>query len=134
MPAMNMRFDRGEIFISPEEANEIRLDLSATGQRANHVITVDARGTVSNPQLQFRAIPDLTQAQILRILTTGGLENAGAGSLGFYLGRGLLGPGGMEDGLADRLQFDYGRSISNTGRNTVDVESRLTDRTAIRGQ
>lgn len=134
MPAMNMRFDRGEIFISPEEANEIRLDLSATGQRANHVITVDARGTVSNPQLQFRAIPDLTQAQILRILTTGGLENAGAGSLGFYLGRGLLGPGGMEDGLADRLQFDYGRAISNTGRNTVDVEWRLTDRTAIRGQ
>lgn len=134
MPAMNMRFDRGEIFITPDESNEIQLELSATGQRANHVITVDARGTVRNPQLQFRAIPDLTQGQILRILTTGGLENTGAGSLGVYLGRGFLGPAGTDGGLADRLQLDYGRAVSESGRNTIDIEWMLTERTFIRGQ
>lgn len=134
MPAMNMRFDRGEIFITPDESNEIQLELSATGQRANHVITVDARGTVRNPQLQFRAIPDLTQGQILRILTTGGLENTGAGSLGLYLGRGFVGPAGTDGGLADRLQLDYGRAVSETGRNTIDIEWMLTERTFLRGQ
>jgi hypothetical protein len=134
MPAMNMRFDRGEIFITPDESNEIQLELSATGQRANHVITVDARGTVRNPQLQFRAIPDLTQGQILRILTTGGLEGAGAGNLGLYLGRGFVGSAGADGGFADRLQLDYGRSVSNTGRNTLDAEWMLTERFFLRGQ
>jgi hypothetical protein len=134
MPAMNMRFDRGEIFITPEEANAMQLELSATGQRANHVITVDARGTVRNPQLQFRAIPDLTQGQILRILTTGGLEGTGAANLGLYLGRGLVGSTGVDSGIADRIQFDYGRSVSNSGRNTLDAEWMLTERLYLRGQ
>lgn len=133
-PATRLRLGRGNIFIERDDPHQLQLDLRAHGQTASHVISLEVGGTAAEPRLQLTATPELEQARILRLLTTGSLQGGGLGSLGLYLGRGLVGPGGGGGGWLERFSVEVGREVSESGRDTIDLYYEFTDDLYLHGQ
>ncbi|MGE9290768.1 MAG: translocation/assembly module TamB domain-containing protein, partial [Puniceicoccales bacterium] len=117
-----------------EEPNLLQIEADAIGQNRTYVITMNASGSTENPQIQFSSTPNLTSAQIVRILATGSLEGGGAGAIGLYLGQALMGPGNGEDTLADRLSVKIGQEVTESGSSTVDVVYKLNDLWSVEGE
>lgn len=133
-PGAKMRVSRGEAFIVRERPNEVQLNLTGIARRSSYVITMDVSETLSAPQIQFQSTPSLSNAAILRLLATGSASGGGVGAVGIYLGQGMLGAGGMEDSLSDRLSVDIGEETTSTGRSTVDVKYDLSENTYLEGE
>lgn len=133
-PGTSMQFSRSELFVTREQQQTLQLDLNATSRTASTIITMRVGGSVEEPQVEFTSTPALSNAQILNLLATGSLERGGAGNIGLYLGKGLLGPGGADEGLLDRLSVEIGRDVSETGENTIDLYLNLTERLRLHGE
>jgi len=133
-PGMNMRIESLEAFITPEDPNLLQIEADAIGQNRRYVVTMNVSGSSDSPQIQFSSTPNLSNAQIVRLLATGTLDGGGAGAIGLYLGQALMGPGTGEDTLADRLSVEIGQEVTENGRSTVDVTYRLSDRWSVEGE
>jgi autotransporter translocation and assembly factor TamB len=133
-PGAKMRLDRGEAFIETAEPNMLQLDLGGTARTRTHVVTMEVSGSTGDPQVQFASTPPLDNASILRLLTTGSPTGGGAGSVGLYLGRGLLGAGSMNESFADRITIDVGEGTTRSGKDTVGVRFDLTDEVYLQGE
>lgn len=132
-PGAKMTIESGEAFIAPGRPDAVQLAATGTAQTASYIITMEVSQTLQDPQVQFQSTPALSNAAIVRLLATGSTTGGGAGTVGLYLGRGLLGTGGAEDGIGDRLTIDVGQERSRTGRNTVGVRFDLTDNWYLQG-
>lgn len=134
-PASRMTLSGGSVFITREEPSLLQLDLSGTATVASHVISMQARGHVNDPAVSLSATPNLSNAEIFRLLTTGSLKAGGFQSVGFYLGRGLRGPSLSTDkGLLDRLTWEVGRDVTTSGKRSIDIFFELTERFKLHGQ
>jgi hypothetical protein len=126
-PGAKMRIASGEAFIEPAQPNAVQLNFSGIAQKTSYIITMDVSQTLADPLIQFQSTPALSNAAIVRLLTTGSTTGGGVGTVGLYLGQGLLGAGGMDETLADRLTVDVGEETSRSGRNTVGVRFDLSE-------
>jgi translocation and assembly module TamB len=133
-PGAKMRLDSGEAFIEAAEPDVLQLDLGGAARTRTHVVTMDVSGSAIDPQIQFGSTPPLDNASILRLLTTGSTTGGGAGSVGLYLGRGLLGPGGMSESFADRITIDVGEGTTRSGKDTVGVRFDVNDDVYLQGE
>jgi len=133
-PGTRLSLSRGEVFITRERQESLQLDVNTIGQVASHILSMRVQGTANNPQVELASTPALSNARILQLLATGSLERGGLGSVGLYLGRGLLAPSAGGDSFLDRLSVEVGRDISETGRNTIDVFYRFSERLRLHGQ
>ncbi|MFW6218059.1 MAG: translocation/assembly module TamB domain-containing protein, partial [Verrucomicrobiota bacterium] len=100
----------------------------------SYVVTMEVENTLSDPHVSFHSTPELANAQIVRLLATGGTSSGGAGTVGLYLGKGLLGAGGMNGGLSDKLTVDVGEDVSREGKNTVGIRYDLGGDTYLKGE
>ncbi len=132
-PGAKLRITGGEAYIEPGQPHAVQLNFNGIAQKASYVITMDVTQTLQNPHIHFQSTPTLSNASIVRLLTTGSASGGGVGSVGLYLGQGLLGAGGMDDQLADRLTVDVGEETSRSGRNTVGVRYELSDDVFLEG-
>jgi len=132
-PGAKAQLDQGEAYITPARPDTVQLDFSAVARRSSHVVTIDVTHTLDEPHVTFGSTPSLSNAAILRLLTTGSPEGGGLGKVGAFLGRGLMGPGSGESGFADRLSVDVGRDVSRSGRETVDVRLDLSEKLYLEG-
>ncbi|WP_158279889.1 translocation/assembly module TamB domain-containing protein [Coraliomargarita sinensis] len=126
-PGAKVRLDTGEAYIESGQPDALRLDVAGTARTGTHVITMDVSGTASDPQIQFDATPPLPNASIVRLLSTGSTTGGGAGSVGLYLGRGLLGAGGMNESFADRITIDVGEETTRSGKSTLGVRYEVNE-------
>lgn len=133
-PGAKMRLDQGEAFIEAGRLNDLQLNVSGIAQKANHVITMEVSQTLASPHIQFESTPDLSNAAILRLLATGSTQGGGVGSVGLYLGQGLLGAGGMDESLADKITVDVGAETTRSGKNTVGVRYDLLEDVYLNGE
>lgn len=126
-PGARMQLEQGEAYIEPGQPHAVQLSASGSAQTASYVIGMEVLGTVAKPVIQFQSSPVLTNAQIVQLLATGSLTGGGAGTVGLYLGQGLLGAGGFEDGIADRLTVEVGNGKTRSGRSTVESRYDLSE-------
>ena len=134
-PATRLSLSTGEIFVTRSRQDAVQLELAATGAVASHVVTMAVKGTIEEPLVRFASTPDLSNAEIFRLLATGSLKSEGYGSVGLFLGRGLFSPGGGGDrGLLDRLTVEIGRDITKSGENSIDLFFELRDDLRLHGQ
>jgi hypothetical protein len=126
-PGATMGITSGEAYIEPGRPNELQLNFSGIAQRASYTITMDVTQTLADPYIHFESTPTLSNASIIRLLTTGSTSGGGGGAVGLYLGQGLLGAGGMDEQFSDRLTVDVGEETSRRGRSTVGVRYNLSD-------
>lgn len=133
-PGTSLRLATGEVFINRERPHTMQLDLRAHGQTASYGVSLEIDGTVEDPRLMLASTPELEQAEIVRLLATGSLQGSGLGSLGWYLGRGLMGPGSGGGGWLENFSVEVGREISEAGRDTIDLYYGFTDDLYLHGQ
>lgn len=133
-PGAKMSLDTGEAYIEPGRPEELQIDVKGLARVAPYVITMEVSQTAQDPLIQFQSTPELSNAEIVRLLSTGSLSGGGAGAVGLYLGRGLLGAGGMEGGFADRLTVNVGEEKTQSGQNTLEVIYNLSEPLDIRGK
>ncbi len=132
-PGATVRITSGEAYIEQGRPNTVQLDFNGIAQKASYIITMDVTQTLDDPHIHFQSTPDLSNASIVRLLTTGSVSGGGVGTVGLYLGQGLLGAGGMDEQFSDRLSVDVGEETSRSGRNTVGVRYDLTEDLFLEG-
>jgi hypothetical protein len=133
-PGARLSLSRSEVFVTREQQQTLQLDITATGRTASTILTMRVGGSVDEPHVEFSSTPALSNAQIFHLLATGSLKGSGVGNIGLYLGKGLLGPGGTNDSLLDRLSVEVGRDVSETGESTLDLYLDLTRRLRLHGE
>ena len=131
-PGARMELDQGEAYIEPSQPHTVQLDIHGSAQTASYVVGMEILGSLDAPLVQFQSSPVLTNAQIIRLLATGGFTG-GAGTVGLYLGKGLFGASGLEYSLMDRLKVDVGNEKTRGGNNTVDARYDLSENWYLEG-
>ncbi|HSH09539.1 MAG TPA: translocation/assembly module TamB domain-containing protein, partial [Oceanipulchritudo sp.] len=106
-PGIRTTLSRSDVFVTRERQDILQLDINALGQVSSYVISVSVSGTTDDPHVTFASTPDLSNAEVLQFLATGSPSRSGVSSVGFYLGKGLISPGG--DTLFDRVSVEIGR-------------------------
>jgi translocation and assembly module TamB len=133
-PGAKLRIDSGEAYVEAAAPNTLRLDVTGTAQTGTHVISMQVGGSAAEPQVQFEASPPLPNSKIVRLLSTGSATGGGGGSVGLYLGRGLLGAGGMGENLGDRLTIEVGEETTRSGRSAFGVQYKLNEALSLKSE
>jgi translocation and assembly module TamB len=130
-PGMNLRIESAEAFLLPQSPHTLLLEASGIGRSQSTIVTMNVTGSAQSPQVTFGSTPSLSNAEILRVLTTGSTQGGGgAQALGLYLGRIFAGV----DGGSDRLTVELGEDVSENGRSTLEVLYRLNRRWSLQGE
>ncbi|MFU8847528.1 MAG: translocation/assembly module TamB domain-containing protein [Opitutales bacterium] len=132
-PGAKFLIDEGEALIEASRPNEMQLAFNGIALKASRVIVMEVSQTLEDPLIQFESTPSMSQVEIVRLLATGSTTGGGMGNLGLYLGRGMLGAGGLNEGLTDRLSIDIGQQTSRSGRKTIDTRYQLSPRWSAEG-
>ena len=132
-PSLKMLIDKGEAFIEPSQLDTVQLDFTGTAQSASHIITMEVSNTLDEPYIQFRSTPELPNTSIVRLLTMGTTSVSSTAAAGLYLGKGLLGPGGMDETIMDRLTIDFGEKRSRSGRQMLSADLYLDENWSLNG-
>lgn len=114
----------------------------AAGRAFGFDLRMQVEGFADEPVIEFSAVPALTSEQIILMLTTGQIprEDFGfsqedrAGKLALFLGKSLwqkLNPGKAGE---ERLTVRSGEDITEQGRQTYEVEYKLSERWALVGE
>jgi translocation and assembly module TamB len=99
-------------------------------------------GNASHPNVVFMSSPPLDSEQVLLMVMTGAAPsneiNKSAtqrvANIGIFLSQSLLGSLGADAAEADRLSFATGEKISRQGKETYDIEYKLSDRWTLTGE
>jgi translocation and assembly module TamB len=118
------------------------LALTATSQRRDYQLKLEATGELPEPNILLTSSPALEPGEVLLLVMTGQPPNNSATTvssgtqrlalLGAYLSRGLfqdLGAGGE-----DRLEISAGAQVSEQGRDTYEFEYKLGKRSSLVGE
>jgi len=133
-PGAKFVINEGEALIEASRPNEVQLAFNGIAQKAQNVIVLEVSQTLEDPLIHFESTPPMSQVDIVRLLATGSAAGGGAGNLGIYLGQGMMGAGGINEGFADKLTVDVGEETSRSGRATVDASYELTPRWSVEGE
>ncbi|MBA3699850.1 MAG: translocation/assembly module TamB domain-containing protein [Planctomycetes bacterium] len=141
LPFSTLRLSIGEIWFPDGDPFHPRLNAVATAQVRRWRVTLQADGPLADPQV--RASGDgLDERDALLLLTTGSTsaelsgeegQRAAIGRLGTWLGReawdfidGENDPDAAP-GVTDRLNVEFGRQVSDGGKDTIEAQVELTE-------
>jgi translocation and assembly module TamB len=142
MPFASFEVKQGSIRLTESEPYHPTVYLRGTGRRFGYDLTVEIEGAGPSPNVEFSSSPALDSEQVLLMITAGVVpsnEIAFSGAqrvahLGAFLGQSLLGSLGGDTANAERLTIASGEKISRQGKETYDIEYRLTDRWTVTGE
>jgi translocation and assembly module TamB len=142
MPFASFEVKQGAVRLTESNPYEPAIYVRATGRRYGYDLTLEIDGAASAPNVEFSSSPALDSEQVLLMVMTGAAPQneinksatQRAAGLGTFLGRSLLSSVSGETGGADRLSIESGEKISRQGRETYDIEYKLSDRWALTGE
>lgn len=141
-PFAGFNVDQGTVTLNRSNPYDPELAVYASTEALGYNLQMQLTGTLNEPQLVFSSTPPLDSSQILLMVSTGqppaGEVNRSAQSrlstLGLYLGSGLLGSSGDDDSFFNRLSMESGQRISEQGKETMEIQYRITDRWSLIGE
>jgi len=139
-PFATFKVQTGTVRLREADPYHAIVNLSASSQRRDYQLRLEATGDLASPNVQLSSTPALDASQLTLLVMTGqppvGTGTASSGQrlalLGAYLSRGLfqdLGIGGEE-----RLEISAGERISEQGRDTYEFEYKLGVRSSLLGE
>jgi translocation and assembly module TamB len=142
MPFASFAVTQGSIRLTEADPYEPAVYLRGTGRRYGYDVTMEIDGTASQPNVMFTSSPPLDSEQVLLMVMTGAAPSneitksatQRVANIGFFLSQSLLGSLGSDAADADRLSFASGEKISRQGKETYDIEYRLSDRWMLTGE
>jgi len=139
-PFATFKVQSGTVRLREADPFHAIVNVSATSQRRDYQLRLEATGDLAAPNVLLSSTPAL-DASALTLLVMTGQPPVGAGTassgqrlalLGAYLSRGLfqdLGLGGEE-----RLEISSGERVSEQGRDTYELEYKLSERASLLGE
>ncbi len=140
LPFSTLNMTNGEVVFPEGDPFHPRVNAIANAQVRRYALTLQVDGPLADPQV--RASGDgLDQRDALLLLTTGSTsseltdengQRAVLGRLGGWIGmeawRMVDGPADPDTtpGILERMTVDFGRKISETGKETIDAQVELT--------
>ena len=140
LPFSTLNMTNGEVLFPEGDPFHPRVNAIANAQVRRYALTLQVDGPLADPQV--RASGDgLDQRDALLLLTTGSTsseltdengQRAVLGRLGGWLGleawRLVDGPADPDTapGILDRMTVDFGRKISESGKETIDAQVEIT--------
>jgi translocation and assembly module TamB len=142
MPFASFAVTQGSVRLTEADPFEPTVYLRGTARRYGYDITMEIDGNASHPNVVFNSSPALDSEQVLLMVMTGTAPsnelNRSAtqrvANIGIFLGSSLLSSLGADASEADRLSIAAGEKISRQGKETYDIEYRLTDRWTLTGE
>jgi translocation and assembly module TamB len=141
LPFANFEVRQGYVRISPEQPDP-QIFVTGTTRRYGYDLRMELTGAATTPNLTFSSSPALEAEQVLLMVMAGQAPNdeftttgrQRATRFGAFFGQSLLGTLGGDSAGADRLTISSGEDISEQGRETYNIEYRLSDRWALTGE
>jgi len=140
-PFATFKVESGTIRLREADPFRAGVNLSATSQRRDYQLRLEATGELPTPNVQLSSTPSLAASELVLLVMTGqppvGTASTASNGqrlalLGAYLSRGLfqdLGVGGEE-----RLEISAGEQVSEQGRDTYEFEYKLGRRSSLLGE
>lgn len=127
--------------LTRENIYEPQLWLTGVARRFGYDIRMELSGAATAPLLTFSSSPPLEHGQVLLMVMAGEAPKdevtysttERAARLGAFLGQSLISSLGRPD-EAERFSLSTGEKVSRQGRETYQMEYRLTDRWSITGE
>ncbi len=142
MPFARFEVQQGAVRLTEADPYEPTLYLRGAGRQYGYNLNVEIDGKASAPNVVFTSSPALDSEQVLLMVMTGAApttEMAVTGSqrvtrLGTFVGQNLLNSLSSDTADADRLSITAGDKISRQGKETYEIEYKLSDRWTVRGE
>lgn len=142
LPFAAFKIEEGTVRLTVAEPNALHLAVTGTSRRYGYDLRMEVTGTAEAPVIIFYSSPSLEAKQVLLMVMTGELPHdeitygnaQRAARLGTYLGQSLITTLGGDATESDRLSISTGEKVSSLGRETYDVEYRLSDRFTLVGE
>ena len=142
MPFASFAVTQGSVRLTEADPYQPAIYLRATGRRYGYDLTMEIDGDAAQPNVTFTSSPALDSEQVLLMVMTGaapsneinGSATQRMANIGYFLGSSLLGSLGADAADADRLSIASGEKVSRQGRETYDIEYKLSDRWSLTGE
>lgn len=142
MPFASFTVTQGTARLTEADPFEPAVYVRGTGRRYGYDLTMEVDGSAAQPDIVFASSPALESEQVLLMVMTGtaprneiaNTATQRVANVGLFLGQSLLSSLGSDAAEADRLSFASGEKISRQGKETYDIEYKLTDRWAVTGE
>jgi translocation and assembly module TamB len=142
MPFASFSVTQGSVRLTEADPYEPTIYLRGTGRRYGYDLTMEIDGGASQPNVVFMSSPPLDSEQVLLMVMTGAAPsneiNKSAtqrvANIGIFLSQSLLGSIGADASEADRVSFATGEKISRQGKETYEIEYKLSDRWTLTGE
>lgn len=141
-PFAAFRIQQGTVRLRQSDPYRPMLDMTATARLYGYDLRMELSGTMDDPALVFTSTPSLDSSEILLMVTTGQIPTSDLSrstasrlsGLGVFLGKTVLADLGLVDPLDDSLEIRVGENITDSGRDTLEIEYHLSPRWSIQGQ
>lgn len=147
-PFVRFRSQDGRIESVPANPFDPEIAFQATGRLYGYDLSLEVSGSVSDPIVTFSSSPFLESTEILQMISTGVLPAAAGderqarfSTLGLYFGLTLL--DGVrtdhlrfsdEPSVLERTEIEFGREITQSGLDTINVEMPISNRFSVLGE
>ncbi len=139
-PFATFKVQNGSVRLREADPFHAIVNLTATSQRRDYQLRLEATGELPSPNILLSSIPSLDAGEVLLLVMTGqppiGAVNSSSGQrlalLGAYLSRGLFQDLGIDG--ENRLEISAGAQVSEQGRDTYQIEYKLGERSSLLGE
>ena len=142
LPFATFVVQEGRVSLTPEQSSEPQVWLVGTVRRLNYDLRMEASGSAAAPALVFTSSPPLDSGQVLLMVMAGEpphsetvySDRQRVAQLGAFFGQSLFASLAGDSAATERLSLSSGESISRQGRETYEIEYRLSERWALVGE
>jgi translocation and assembly module TamB len=136
MPFASFDVKQGSVRLTEADPYEPTVYLRATGRRYGYDLTMEIDGRAGGPNVTFTSSPGLDSDQVLLMVMTGTApKNEVVSSsaerfagVGYFLSQSLIGNLLGTSDEPDRLSIEAGEKVSRQGKETYQVDYKLSDR------
>lgn len=141
LPFASFTVRQGQVRLTTEQPQP-QLWVTAATRRYGYDLRLELTGTAATPNLTFSSSPPLEAEQVLLLVMTGQPPNneiattdrQRAARFGAFFGQSLLGSLTGDPDSVDRLTISSGENVSEQGRETYNIEYRLSDQWSLTGE
>jgi len=142
MPFANFDISQSAVRLTEANPFEPMLFGRGTARRFGYSLTMEIEGPAASPRVAFASSPALDSEQVLLMVMTGAPPTADINfsttqrvtRIGTFLGQQLLSGLGADAANANRLSIAAGEKMSRQGRETYEIEYKLSDRLTLIGE
>lgn len=142
LPFATFSVQEGHVMLTADQPYDPQVSLIATVKRLNYDLRMEVTGKAAAPTLVFSSTPPLESSQVLLLVMAGQAphdeitytDRQRVTQLATFLGQSLLASLTGDSESGDNLSIVSGEQVSQQGKDTYEIEYKLSDRWSLTGE